>query len=83
MKANATFQINNGSDVLLRVITIFTRYESYIEACSVVPDQTDETATLSIRFQCDPAKYTLLLKQVEKLIDVIETVEVVNLADLQ
>lgn len=35
------------------------------------------SALLSIRFRCTAFKYDLLLKQVEKLIDVVEMKEVV------
>lgn len=72
MNQTVTMVVNNQPDVLLRIISVFTRYNVTINSFHVDPSDEEGVAVFTFRAGFEEKWYDLTLKQLKKLIDVIE-----------
>ncbi|RNB90682.1 hypothetical protein EDM56_09320 [Brevibacillus fluminis] len=72
MNQTFTLVVNDQPDVLLRIIGVLTRYNVCIKSFSHVPAEEEGTAIMTFSAFFEEKWYDLVLKQLVKLIDVIE-----------
>lgn len=72
MNKTVTMVVSNQPDVLLRVISVFTRYNVTISSFHADPSDEEGLAVYTFRAGFEEKWYDLALKQLKKLIDVIE-----------
>ena len=67
--------VNNKAGVLSKIASLFTRRGYNIDALSVGKTQTKEFSRMTITFNCNKKTFEQIIKQFNKLIDVIKVIE--------
>ncbi|MGM0378874.1 MAG: acetolactate synthase small subunit [Bacillota bacterium] len=67
--------VNNKAGVLSQIASLFTRRGYNIDTLSVGKTQTKEFSRMTITFKCNKETFEQIIKQFNKLIDVIKVIE--------